>query len=196
MERSRRSANDRTLDSFEDFFRENYQRLFQYVARRVPNAQVDDVVATSFGVAWRKFEQTTHASLPWLLRIASYEVANHRRSLRRWNNVVSFDVVGELSSASTNDAVDDEEVIAALGRLSGTDQEILRLIHWDSLTRAEAAEVLRLTPNATNVRYHRALQRLRDQVPQSTAESVLKTLIPLSTQIPSKENCHERRYHH
>jgi RNA polymerase sigma-70 factor (ECF subfamily) len=165
MEHSRRSVNDEVLDRFEDFFRENYQRLFQYVARRVPNGHVDDVVAASFTVAWRKFEQATNPTLPWLLRIASYEISNHRRSLRKWKNVVSFEVVEEVLSMSTSSDFDGAEINAALDRLSGADREILRLIHWDSLTRAEAAEVLRLTPNATNVRYHRALRRLQDQMP-------------------------------
>ena len=165
MEHSRRSITDEVLDRFEDFFRENYQRLFQYVSRRVPNAQVDDVVTASFMVAWRKFEYTSNRTLPWLFRIASYEVSNHRRSMRKWNNVVSLEVVGEYLSMSTSIDVDGVEIDAAFGRLSEADQEILRLIHWDALTRTEAAEVLRLTPNATNVRYHRALQRLRDQMP-------------------------------
>jgi RNA polymerase sigma-70 factor (ECF subfamily) len=165
MERSRRSDNDKDLERFEDFFREHYQRLFQYVARRVPNAQVDDVVASSFMVAWRKFEQSSNPALPWLFRIASYEISNQRRSQRKSDNVVSFDIVGEHLSMSPSTDVNDVEINAALSRLSDADQEILRLIHWDSLTRAEAAEVLRLTPNATNVRYHRALQRLHDQMP-------------------------------
>src|ERR1700722_1444462 len=165
MEHSGRSANDRVLEQFEDFFRENYSRLFQYVARRVPHEQVDDVVAASFVVAWRKFEQATIPALPWLFRIASFEVSNRRRSLRKSNNVVSFEVVGEYFSTSTTSEVNSIGIHAALGRLSDADQEILRLIHWDSLTRAEAAEVLHLTPNATNVRYHRALHRLQDQMP-------------------------------
>jgi RNA polymerase sigma-70 factor, ECF subfamily len=165
MERSRRLGNNQILDRFELFFRDNYSQLFQYVARRVPSAQVDDLVAASFVVAWRKFEKaTTYPTLPWLLRIASYEISNDRRSARKWNNVVSFEVSGEPSSSATNE-FDETEVVAALFRLSPADQEILRLIHWDSLTRAEAAEVLRLTPNATNVRYHRALRRLHDQMP-------------------------------
>jgi RNA polymerase sigma-70 factor, ECF subfamily len=164
MERSRRSDNDEVLDQFEVFFREYYSQLFQYVARRVPHAQVDDLVAASFVVAWRKFGKGNNTpTLPWLLRIASYEISNYRRSARKWNNVVSFEVLGEPSS-STSSAIDDTGVVAALARLSATDQEILRLIHWDSLTRAEAAQVLRLTPNATNVRYHRALRRLHDQM--------------------------------
>jgi|ERR1039458_636732 RNA polymerase sigma-70 factor (ECF subfamily) len=186
MEHSRRSVNDKVLDRFEDFFRENYQRLFQYVARRVPNAQVDDVVAASFVVAWRKFEQTTNPTLPWLLRIASYEVSNHRRSLRKWNNIVSFEVVGDYLSTSTSGDVDAVEIDAALGRLSDADQEILRLIHWDSLTRTEVAEVLRLTPNATNVRYHRALRRLRDQMPPKHRRSRTEDTYPTLNSTPVK----------
>jgi RNA polymerase sigma-70 factor (ECF subfamily) len=165
MERSRRLAHDEVLERFEVFFREHYSRLFQYVARRVPHGQSDDVVAASFLVAWRKFEGTTNPTLPWLLRIARYEISNHQRSLRKWNNVVSFEVVGEPSTSSPNGDLDATALDAALGRLSMVDQEILRLIHWDALTRVEVAEVLRLSTNATNVRYHRALRRLHDQMP-------------------------------
>jgi RNA polymerase sigma-70 factor, ECF subfamily len=169
MERSRRSDNDEVLDRFEVFFREHYSRVFQYVARRVPNAQVDDLVAASFVVAWRKFEKAAHPTLPWLLRIASYEISNHRRLTRKWNDVVSFEVSGEPSLSTSSD-IDDTDVITALSRLSHSDQEILRLIHWDALTRAEVAHVLRLTPNATNVRYHRALRRLHDQMPSKEVQ--------------------------
>jgi RNA polymerase sigma-70 factor, ECF subfamily len=164
MERSRRSINDEVLDRFEIFFRAHYSRLFQYVARRVPSAQVEDVVSSTFVVVWRKFGNAADPTLPWLLQIASYEISNHRRSIRKWNNVVSFEVAGEPSLPTDSDA-DVTDVVAALSRLSHADQEILRLIHWDDLTRAEAAEVLRLTPNAANVRYHRALRRLHDQMP-------------------------------
>jgi RNA polymerase sigma-70 factor (ECF subfamily) len=186
MERFRRSVNDQVLDRFEDFFRENYQRLFQYVARRVPNAEVDDVVTASFTVAWRKFEQTTNRTLPWLIRIASYEVSNHRRSMRKWNNVVSIDVVGDHLSTSKSGAAAGVDIDAALGRLSETDQEILRLIHWDSLTRAEASEVLRLTPNATNVRYHRALRRLQDQLPSNQRPIRNEDTYPTLNSTPKK----------
>jgi RNA polymerase sigma factor (sigma-70 family) len=143
-------------------------------------------VAASFVVAWRKFDQATNPSLPWLFRIASYEVSNHRRSLRKWNNVVSIEVVGEYSTTSATSDINGTEISAALGRLSDVDQEILRLIHWDSLTRAEAAEVLRLTPNATNVRYHRALQRLQDQMPPKNPAMRTDDIYPILNPIPIK----------
>jgi RNA polymerase sigma-70 factor (ECF subfamily) len=186
MEHSRRSVNDEDLDRFEVFFRENYQRVFQYVARRVPNSHVDDVVAASFMVAWRKFERASNPALPWLLRIASYEVSNHRRSSRKWNNVVSIDMVSEYLPTSTAGHVDGTEIRSALGRLSDADQEILRLVHWDSLTRAEVAEVLRLTPNATNVRYHRALQRLLGQMPSTSPRLRTDDGYPTHNSIPIK----------
>lgn len=186
MEPSPRLVNDGVLHRFEDFFRENYRRLFQYVARRVPNGQVDDVVSASFTVAWRKFEATSNPTLPWLIRIASYEVSNHRRSSLKWNNVVSLEVVGEFSSAPTGSNVDGSEVVDALGRLSDGDQEILRLVHWDSLTRAEVAEVLRLSPNATNVRYHRAIQRLLDQMPPKQRRTGTEETCPALKSPPTK----------
>jgi RNA polymerase sigma-70 factor, ECF subfamily len=170
MEHSRRSDGDE-LVRFEILFRENYSKLVQYVARRVPSAQVDDLVAATFIVAWRKFDNAPEPpALPWLFRIASYEISNHRRTARKWGNVVSLEVLAEPSTPTSSD-VDDVDLIAALSRLSGADQEILRLIHWDALTRAEAAEVLRLTPNALNVRYHRALRRLQDQMPPQDLRS-------------------------
>ena len=171
MEHFRRSDGGEALVRFEVLFRENYSKLVQYVARRVPSAQVDDLVASTFIVAWRKFDNAPEPpALPWLFRIASYEISNHRRTERKWNNVVSLEVVA-APSMSASGAIDDVDVVSALSRLSGTDQEILRLIHWDALTRAEAAEVLRLTPNALNVRYHRALRRLQDQMPPQDLRS-------------------------
>lgn len=59
-------------------------RVPLYVARRAPSAGVDDDVATSFVVAQKKFAIVDSPSLRWLFRIASYELANHRRTLLRY----------------------------------------------------------------------------------------------------------------
>jgi len=152
------------LARFEVFFRVHYERLSLYVARRVPSAGVDDVVATSFVVAWKKFAIAESPSLPWLFRIASYEVANHRRTMRRSDGNVSLELVGDLPTLSGTDQFDGFEVVAALQRLSELDREILQLIHWEGLSRNDAAEVLDVTTNAVNVRHHRALQHLSNQM--------------------------------
>ncbi len=181
MARSHRSADQILLAQFEVFFRAHYERLSLYVARRVPSAGVDDVVAASFVVAWKKFAVVESPSLPWLFRIASYEVANHRRTLRRFAGNVTLELVGDAPTRGGTDEFDGSQVISAMQRLSGFDQEILRLIHWEGLTRSEAAEVLDLTTNAVNVRHHRALQRLSQQIAPATIVEIADAQIPIPT---------------
>lgn len=74
------ASPDETLSSdFETFFRENYSSIWRYVARRTLQSKADDVVSASFIVAWEKYSTVDNPSLPWLIRIASFEVANARR---------------------------------------------------------------------------------------------------------------------
>jgi RNA polymerase sigma-70 factor (ECF subfamily) len=148
---------------FEMFFRDNYRWLRRYVARRVPESRVDDVVATSFIVAWRKYEVVSAPSLPWLVRIAHFEISNAARKSKRAVNaieIVSFDNVPN----APDDRFDGFAVRRALACLDSTDQELLRLVHWDELSRTEISDVLGLTPNAVNVRYHRALKKLENEL--------------------------------
>ncbi len=181
MARSHRSADQILLAQFEVFFRAHYERLSLYVGRRVPSAGVDDVVSASFVVAWKKFAVVESPSLPWLFRIAGYEVANHRRTLRRFAGNVTLELVGDAPKVGGTDEFDGSPVISALQRLSGFDREILQLIHWEGLTRSEAAEVLDLTTNTVNVRHHRALQRLLQQMAPATIVEITDAQIPLLT---------------
>ena len=49
----------------------------------------------------------------------------------------------------------------ALGSLKRRDQEVLLLVGWDGLDRAQAATVLGITAVLFSVRLHRARRRLR-----------------------------------
>jgi RNA polymerase sigma-70 factor (ECF subfamily) len=156
------SPDESTSESFEAFFREHYSNLWRYVARRVPPSKVDDVVSASFIVAWEKYSNM-NPSLPWLIRIASYEVSNARRKQSRERRNCVFVVQDELV-APLRDDFDGTHVRNAIATLSNADQEILRLILWDELSREDIAQVLDLSINAVNVRYHRALQKLERSI--------------------------------
>lgn len=145
--------------SFEAFFRANYDRVEQYVERRVAYSQVDDIVAATFVVAWRKFLTAEQPSLPWLFRIASFEVKSSGRTVRRQGSSISPDVL-EAKTDTADGAFDSGPLRWAMAELSDMDQEILRLVHWDELSRLEIAEILGLAVSAVNMRYHRALSRL------------------------------------
>ncbi len=51
-------------------------------------------------------------------------------------------------------------MLAAFAALRERDREVLRLVAWDGLDAAEAAEVLGVTRLAFTVRLHRARRRL------------------------------------
>jgi RNA polymerase sigma-70 factor (ECF subfamily) len=157
------SSNETTSGQFEAFFRENYSDLWRYVARRVPQSKADDVVSASFIVAWEKYSTVESPSIAWLVRIASFEIANVRRKQGRERRGSIFVVQDEIAAPSRDD-FDGSSVRSAMASLSESDQEILRLVLWDELSRDDIAEVLDLSTNAVNVRYHRALQKLERSI--------------------------------
>ncbi len=55
-----------------------------------------------------------------------------------------------------------DQVQAAIGTMSTTDQEILALRHFEELTNSEAAEALEIEPKAASIRYVRAILRLKE----------------------------------
>lgn len=158
------TSPDETLSiDFEMFFRGNYSSLWRYVARRVPRAQADDLVSASFVVAWKKYSSVDCPSLPWLIRIASFEIANaRRRQSREHRRAFSVRLV-EVAALSGED-FDGSGVRSAMATLGESDQEILRLVLWDELSREDIALILGLSINAVNVRYHRALQRFKRSI--------------------------------
>ena len=77
-----------TPEQFSAVFREHLPALSRYLSRRIVADDVDDVAATVFEVAWRKRAQVVLGEeLPWLYRIAAFEVLNLRR---RQNSVANF----------------------------------------------------------------------------------------------------------
>lgn len=160
MKKSRRTNEIALMPNqreFEAFYNDHYDAISRYVARRVPASSHDELVAAAFVVAWRKFATVTSPSLAWLYRIASYEVAHERRRLGRAPQVAELNDLQLIDTAPLEEVFD---VSIAFSQLSESDAELLRLVYWENLSRNEIAEVLGLSVNAVNVRYHRALDRL------------------------------------
>jgi RNA polymerase sigma-70 factor (ECF subfamily) len=155
-------SDESSSSDFELFFRANYAKLWRYVARRVPQSRADDVVSACFIVAWEKFSTIDSPSLAWLVRVASYQIANNRRKHSR-DRVNYISIVTELPEP-TRDDFDGSSVRSAIATLSQPHQEIVRLILWDEFTREEIAQILGLSVNAVNVRFHRALQKLERSI--------------------------------
>lgn len=159
---------------FAELFRSAYRPLVAYARRRTADAAAaDDVVAETFAIAWRRRSErdAQRAALPWLYGIAANVVRNHWRRDRR-----HLQLVDRLESEPMSDGVGpvpgvdgDPDLHTALSQLSFDDQEVLRLITWEELSHAEAADALGCSVNAVGIRLHRARQRLRDELERLSA---------------------------
>lgn len=174
---------DAVSGDFRRLYLAHVDLVHRYVANRrrgVPD--VGDIVAEVFAVAWRR-----RAELPagegaqrgWLLGVARRVLADHRRSDARRERLVQrlgaeagADGAGGAGAAGADrEALElDDRLETALARLRPQDQELLRLLAWDELPRAEAAAALGCSVNALNIRVHRALRRLARQLGDLTEQ--------------------------
>jgi RNA polymerase sigma factor (sigma-70 family) len=166
-------------DRFEGVFRENYAAVRAYALRRAPADIVQDVVAETFLVAWRRLDDVPDDALPWLYGVARRVLANQLRSMRR-GAALEDRLAGAAAVEAARDpgeTVGDAEIVrAALARLSDRDREALTLIGWHGLSGARAARAAGCTRAAFAVRLHRARARLAAELSSlETSTVALKT---------------------
>ena len=131
-----------------------------------------EIVSETFLVAWRKFADIPESPLPWLYRVASFEISNHRRRQERAEQLhVAMEHL-QRNARSTDSSGDLSELVAgAFDSLSPGDQEILRLATWEGLSLVEGASVLGCSVSAYRMRLHRARLRLGKRVSQEQADA-------------------------
>jgi len=151
--------------AFQSIYELHYRHVAAYARRRAAPGDVDDVVAETFLVAWRRLEviPTGELALAWLYGVARRVISQRQRSGRRRDRLVAR--LGGLRADDEDTAVisetldDRERVRAALALLRDPDQEILRLSKWEGLSATELSVVLGCSPNAATIRLHRAHKR-------------------------------------
>ena len=150
-----------TREEFEQLYREHAGAVLAYARRRTTREAADDVVADVFMVAWRRVDDVPAEPLPWLLGVARKVLANQRRGEHRGAELRDR-IRGQRVSGGRGPFGDDgpSAAVRALWSLGASDQELLMLIAWDRLTRAQAAEALGISVGTLAVRLHRARRRL------------------------------------
>ena len=164
---------DDRKERFADLYQFARPKILAYVLRRRSSpADVADIVAEVFMIAWRRFDDMPggDADLLWLYVTARHVLANHRRSLRRHSAAVER-VSEQLARTETFAEPADEAAMVAqlcLASLPEDDREILMLAGWEGLTSRELGEILRCTSTAARIRLHRARARLQAEVVDNT----------------------------
>lgn len=163
-------------EGFTELYREHYGSVRAYVSACVSPSDIDDVVAETFLVAWRR-----RTDIPgdwtrgWLIGVARNNARNRNRSTRRAINFIDQLKFQRASEAMTPDeSVHAEQQIehlrTAMSALRSSDQELLALAGPFEMTLDEIGMALGITSNAAGVRVHRARQRLRDAFEELTSE--------------------------
>src|SRR5580693_10309662 len=154
-------------DRFKAMYDEHYPAVLRYAARRVGAEAARDIAAETFLTAWRRLDRVPSGqSLPWLYATARKCLANElrRRDRRdRLDWLIRTEVLRgqDLAGPEPGERVADRlAVLAALDALRPDDQEALRLIEWEQLDVAAAAQVMGCSAATFRVRLHRARRRL------------------------------------
>ena len=166
-------------DPFVAIYTQHLPAVSRYLARRVDRADVDDLAADVFAIAWRKRAAVTEGEeLPWLYRIASYQVANHRRRLAARISVLGLLSVPDSAPSAESLVTADAELARAWGAIASRDREVLALIALDDLSVGEAALALGITANAVSIRLHRARKALAAELREGDASSSERSPAP------------------
>jgi RNA polymerase sigma-70 factor, ECF subfamily len=173
-------------ERLEDLFRRYEPAVVAYVRRRAPADVVDDIVAETFLVAWRRLDDVREPALPWLLGVTRRVLSTHRRGDRRRQELGNRLAAAQSTSVPASFEDGEERALAALATLSEKDREALTLTAWEGLTPQQAAVVLGEPGARFRVRLHRAKRRFRAVLDQ-----------PQSAQPrPTTSSAHQGAAHH
>lgn len=148
----------------ETVLRENAADLLAYLERRVePREDAADLLAETMIVAWRRV-----ADIPaddedarrWLFGVARATLLNADRGTRRRMRLVNR-LRAQITGGASPPADEGAEVRDAIARLEPDLAELVRLVHWDGFTLADAAGVVGIPASTARGRYQRAKEQLR-----------------------------------
>jgi len=153
-------VSDRT-EEFRAIYSAHHAALSAYFARRVGRVEVEDLVAETFVVAWRKLPRRIEEPLPWLYAVAGKVLANHRRKASRRDGVHVGDRLSAAPPGDPAESLSDRGLARAFAQLGERDREAIRLVAWEGLSVADAARAARCSAPAFAVRLSRARRRLQ-----------------------------------
>lgn len=141
-----------------------------FARRHVGETDAPDVVAETFLVAWRRWDDVTDPPIAWLLVTARRVIANRDRSARRRRALADRVALLDGAAAATEDAADAalrrRDALERLAALGEHHREALLLVSWDGLGHEEAAAVAGVRPATFRRRVSRARALLEAGLPR------------------------------
>lgn len=141
---------------------EHRNAVAAFAYRRAPRELVDDVVAETYLVAWRRISDVPRDARPWLLAVARNVLSTQRRTGGRRQALSIRAAIEPLEPPTSAEdvVIDRANLTRAWQLLSDTEREVLAMAGWERLTAQQAARVLGCSRTAFSVRLSRARRHL------------------------------------
>jgi RNA polymerase sigma-70 factor, ECF subfamily len=156
--------------SFEQFYKENIDRIHRYVFFRVgQNRDVcEDLVSEIFMKALKNFHKfdPNISKSAWIYRIAHNHLANYFRDNKTNSDIddVKYFLVGEEGVESAIMQEEQGQLKEALDQLPAEDRRIVTMKYIEGYSYKEIAEILGRTADALKVASHRTVKKLRKRM--------------------------------
>jgi RNA polymerase sigma factor (sigma-70 family) len=156
-------AEARRVETFEDFFHANYERLLRAMYLATGNRhEAEDLAQDTMARVLERWERVREVEDPvgYVFSVA----LNRRRSLFRRMAMALRRIPAESERIlEPTAAVDDRDMIRrALQSLPDTQREALVLCDWLGMSDTEASETLRTSAGAVRTRLSRARASMRE----------------------------------
>jgi RNA polymerase sigma factor (sigma-70 family) len=173
--------------AFGAIFERHFATIYGYLARRVGGVVADDLTSQTFLVAFdRRRSLPAHegGALPWLYRIATNLLSNHRRTEQRLlEGIVRLGREPERLSSFGSEMAEDramvnielQETAAVLAALGPRQRDVLLLHLWAGLSYDEMAVALDIPVGTVRSRLSRARQAVRDAPPMPRRQTANRT---------------------
>jgi len=154
--------------AFKPLYNRYYEMIFRYIFRRTADEGLAaDICSKVFLKSLQQLPTYQFKGVPfsaWLYRIASNEVAQHFRNVKK-NRVVSIDdhnlsdMVEEMQERNHENYRN--ALIYALDELKEDDVQLIELRFFEQRPFKEIANILEITESNAKVRTYRILERLK-----------------------------------
>lgn len=159
------SARHPTDDHVARLVRASGADVLAYFERRLRDREdAADLLGETLLVAWRRADvvprDDTQARM-WLFGVARGVLSNHSRGVRR--RIRLADALRDQLASAPRETPRGERQDALLEAIEGLPSdlaELVRLVHWDGFTLAEAAELTGIPASTARGRYARARELL------------------------------------
>lgn len=151
-----------TPSAFSVIFDRHFDAVYSYLARRIGPTQAEDLVASTFTVAFerrRRFRREVETARPWLLGIATNLLRNEFRAERR-----SLEALGRLGREVVTVEVQSPEPAdlgSLLADLDPDQRDVLLLYAWEDLSYEQISAALGIPVGTVRSRLARARAHLR-----------------------------------